>query len=166
VQPTLGQDYAGGAIYTTNETQPALVIDSTFSGNSGSNGGALGSIGTSWTIVNSVFAANAAVGHGENPARAGTTGGGLGGAIYNDGDGYTLTICGDEFDDNVANELGSGSIFQVVDDLKGALSIDQSNFDGNSDDGGVQSNTHPSIYVEAADKGGTAGVTITQTTFE
>ncbi len=70
---------------------PSFVVGSTFDGEHGSNGGALGSIGTSWTIVNSVFSGNKAVGIGENPARAGTPGGGLGGAIYNDGDGYTLT---------------------------------------------------------------------------
>jgi hypothetical protein len=164
-QPTLGQDYAGGAVYTTNQTQPSYVLGSTFSGNSGSNGGALGSIGTSWTIVNSVFTGNTAVGRGENPARAGTPGGGLGGAIYNDGNSYTLSICGTDFGHDTANELGSGSIFEVVDDLMGNLDIDQSTFEGDSNDGSVQP-SHPSIYVEARDKTGGAGVTVTSTTFQ
>jgi hypothetical protein len=163
-QPTLGQDYAGGAVYTTNQTAPDYVIGSTFSDNSGSNGGALGSIGTSWTIVNSVFSSNLAVGHGENPARAGTTGGGLGGAVYNDGNSYTLSVCGTDFGQNTANELGSGSIFQVVDDLMGDLVIDQSSFEGDSNTGSVQS--HASIYVEARDKTGNAGVTVTNSTFQ
>jgi hypothetical protein len=61
--------------------------------------------------------------------------------------------------------LGSGSIFQVVDDLKGALVIDQSNFTGNSNTGSVQSSSQPSIYVEATDKAGNGGVTITVTSF-
>ena len=51
-QPNLEQDYAGGAIYTFNQaTQPVYVVSSTFDNNSGCNGGALGSIGTSWTIL-------------------------------------------------------------------------------------------------------------------
>ncbi len=163
----LVQDLAGGAIYATELTAPAYVVNSTFQGNSGINGGALGSIGVSWTILNSVFKDNAATGHGENPARSGTEGGGLGGAIYNDGDGYTLTLCGTQMLNNQANELGSGAIFQVVDALNGALVIDQSTFTGNSDTGDVQkSANHPGIYVQATDKtSGTMGVTVTNTTF-
>jgi hypothetical protein len=165
-EPNLEQDYAGGAIYTFNQaTQPVYIVSSTFSGNSGSSGGALGSIGTSWTIVNSVFSGNKTLGNGENPAQAGTPGGGLGGAIYNDGDSYTLSLCGTLMKDNTAADLGSGSIFQVVDDLKGYLDIDQSTFTGNSNTGSVQSASHPSIYVQAEDVPGNAGVTITGTTF-
>ena len=163
----LVQDLAGGAIYANELTAPAYIVNSTFQGNSGINGGALGSIGVSWTIFNSLFSGNSATGHGENPARGGTEGGGLGGAIYNDGDGYTLTLCGTQMLSNQANELGSGAIFQVVDALNGALVIDQSTFTGNSDTGDVQkSANHPGIYVQATDKtSGTMGVTITNTTF-
>ena len=161
------QDLAGGAIYIDEVTSPIYIVNSTFSGNSGVNGGALGSISESWTILNSVFQNNAATGHGENPARAGTEGGGMGGAIYNDGDDFTLTICGSQFLDNQANELGTGSIVEVVDDLNGGLVINDSTFTGNSDTGDVQQSAHhPSIYVEAKDKtDGTSGVTITNTTF-
>ena len=67
---------------------------------------------------------------------------------------------------NTAADLGSGSIFQVVDDLNGYLDIDESTFSGNSNTGSVQSASHPSIYVEAHDKVGNAGVTITATTFK
>ncbi len=165
-QPNLEQDYAGGAIYTFNQaTQPVYVVSSTFDGNSGCNGGAFGSIGTSWSIYNSVFSNNKTLGNGENPAKAGTPGGGLGGAIYNDGNSYTLTSCGTSFTNNTAAELGSGSIFQVVDDLMGDLVIDQSTFTGNSNTGSVQSAAHPSIYVQAQDVPGNSGVTITGTTF-
>jgi hypothetical protein len=162
------QDLAGGAIYIDEVTTvPIYIVDSTFSGNSGVNGGALGSISESWTILNSVFQNNSATGHGENPARAGTEGGGMGGAIYNDGDDFTLTICGSQFLDNQANELGTGSIVEVVDNLNGGLLINDSTFTGNSDTGDVQQSAkHPSIYVEAKDKtDGTSGVTITGTTF-
>jgi hypothetical protein len=164
-QPTLGQDYAGAAIYTNDQTQSVYIVGSTFQSNSGSNGGALGSIGTSWTVLNSAFLGNTAIGTGENPARAGTPGGGLGGAIYNDGNGYTLTVCGTDFSQNTANELGTGSIFFVADDLKGTLTIDQATFVGNSNNGSVQSSSHPSIYVQARDVAGSGGVTVTNTTF-
>ena len=131
-QPNLEQDYAGGAIYTFEQaTQPVYIVGSTFDSNTGCNGGALGSIGTSYAIFNSVFSGNKTLGNGENPAQAGTPGGGLGGAIYNDGDGYTLSLCGTLMSNNMAADLGSGSIFQVVDDLKWATSsIDQSTFNG------------------------------------
>jgi hypothetical protein len=159
----LAQDLAGGAIYAFELTAPAYFVNSTFQGNSGTNGGAIGGLFISSVIINSVFTGNSATGHGMNPAQAGTTGGGLGGAIYNDGNDYTLSICGTDFSDNIANELGSGAIFQVIDNLNGDLVIDQSTFHGNSNNGSVQS--HVSIYVEAQDKAGNAGVTITNTTF-
>ncbi len=161
------QDLGGGAIYATEISGPAYVVNSTFQGNSGINGGALASINVSWTVLNSVFQNNSAIGHGENPAAAGTEGGGLGGVIYNDGNAYTLTVCGSRLLDNQANELGTGAIFEVVDALNGYLVIDQSTFTGNSDNGDVQQGAHhPGIYVEALDKlNGTSGVTITNTTF-
>ncbi len=174
------QDLAGGAIYTVDmynqpsanpmfktPATPVYVVESSFRNNSGVNGGALGSIGTAWTILNSTFISNSATGHGENPAAKGTTGGGLGGAIYNDGNDYTLTVCGTDFDGNQANELGSGGIFQVIDNLKGALSISQCTFHGNSDNGDVQKGAgHPGIFVEATNCcDGTSGVSISATTF-
>jgi hypothetical protein len=163
----LVQDLGGGAIYAVEVSNPVYIVNSTFTGNTGINGGAIGSIGESFTILNSVFQNNSATGHGQNPAKSGTEGGGLGGGIYNDGNGYTLTICGSTFDNQQANELGSGAIFQVVDDLAGALVINQSTFTGNSDTGDVQrSANHPGIYVQATDRvNGTSGVTITNTTF-
>ena len=164
-QTTLDQDVAGGAIYTFNQaTQPVTIVQSTFDGNSGASGGALGSIGTSWTLVNDLFTGNAATGNGENPKQPGTPGGGLGGAVYNDGDGYTLTSCGTLFSTNTAPDLGSGAIFQVVDDLKGKLVLNQSTFSGNSNTDAVQGSVHPQIYVEAADKTGMSGVTISSDT--
>ncbi len=157
-QSTSHNDWAGGAIYTVEQSQPVYIVNSTFDGNVACNGGALGSIGTWWSIYNSVFKNNHTL----------TTGGQGGGAIYNDGNSYTLSICGSDFENNVASaavSLGSGSIFQVVDDLKGALVIDQSTFTGNSNTGSVQSSSHPSIYVQAKDPDGNTGVTITATTF-
>lgn len=157
------QDLAGGAIYAFGLARPATVVNSVFSDNSAANGGAIGGIMVSYTIVNSVFTGNRATGHGMNPAQAGTFGGGLGGAIYNDGNSYALNICGSVFSANKANELGSGAIFMVANDLRGELIIDKTSFSGNSAEGGVQ--TNPGIYAEAADKRGIAGVAISQSLF-
>ena len=164
VATELAQDLAGGALYLFELTAPAYIVNSTFQNNSATNGGALGSLFVSSVIINCVFSGNSATGHGMNPAASGTTGGGLGGAIYNDGNDYALNICGTAFTNNTANELGTGAIFQIVNNLKGDLIIDQSTFVGNTTNGSVQSG-HPCIYVEARDKAGNAGDTITNTTF-
>ena len=160
------QDYAGGAVYATSQVNPVYVVNSTFERNKAANGGALGSIGVSWTVLNSAFSANATTGRGMNPAKPGTPGGGLGGAIYNDGNAFTLTSCGTLFENNEAAELGSGSIFMVSNSLSGDLSLTDSTFRANANGGAVQGTTHPSIYVEARDKQGENGITIASTTFE
>jgi predicted outer membrane repeat protein len=91
---------------------------------------ALSSIGVSWTVLYSRFVGNRAIGVGANPARAGTPGGGSGGAIYNDGDRMTLSIGGSLFTGNHANE-GGGAIFFVSNDRTGTLSIRDSTLEDN-----------------------------------
>ena len=82
-----GPDLGGGAVRVLSQYhgQAVDVTASRFARNVCSNGGALSSIGVSWNIVRSEFTGNRAIGRGANPARAGTPGGGSGGAIYNDG---------------------------------------------------------------------------------
>lgn len=113
-----GPDVGGGAIrvFDQFEDQPVYVVNSTFGGQEGlgnicSNGGALSSIGVSWSIFNSYFSHNAAIGEGANPAAAGTPGGGSGGAIYNDGNEMTLSICGSVIESNSVNEHGAAIFF-------------------------------------------------------
>ncbi len=131
-----GPDLGGGAVRALSQYRslPVDVIDSHFSGNVCSNGGALSSIGVSWTVTGSTFTANRAIGDGANPARAGTPGGGSGGAIYNDGDQMALTIAGSTFTGNHANE-GGGAIFFVSDDRTGTLAIRDSRLTDNVNDG-------------------------------
>ena len=75
--------------------RPVYVVGSTFRGGRCSNGGALSSIGVSWRVLNSTFAGNRAVGRGANPARGrAPPGGGSGGAIYLDGNRFTLDLGG------------------------------------------------------------------------
>jgi hypothetical protein len=100
----VGQDLGGAAIRTFDQYQDRAVVvsDSTFEGGSCANGGALSSIGVSWTIRNSVFRDNEATGEGANPARGGTPGGGSGGAIYCDGNQFVLDVAGTVIEDNSA----------------------------------------------------------------
>ena len=82
-----GPDIGGGAVRALSQYHglPVYVVSSRFTGNVCSNGGALSSIGVSWTVLNSRFLGNRAIGIGANPAQPATPGGGSGGAIYNDG---------------------------------------------------------------------------------
>jgi hypothetical protein len=131
-----GPDLGGAAIRVLSQYHglPVYVVNSTFTGGSCSNGGALSSIGVSWVVLNSVLTHNAAVGHGANPARGGTTGGGSGGAIYQDGNTYTLTIAGTIVENNHAEE-GGGAVFFVSNDRTGTMTIKNSTLRGNPSDG-------------------------------
>ncbi len=114
-----GPDVGGGALRVLSQYQnlPVHVVGSTFGGEVGAgnecaNGGGLSSIGVSWSIANSVFTHNRAVGNGGNPAQANTPGGGSGGAIYNDGANFTLDLCGVRIENNQGKQYG-GAIFFV-----------------------------------------------------
>ena len=148
---TTGPDIGGGAIRVLSQSQglPVYVVHSTFGGadgqgNSCSNGGALSSIGVSWVVLNSLFGNNTAVGNGANPARSGTPGGGSGGAIYLDGNTFTLTLGGTIIQDDHANE-GGGAIFFVSNDRTGTLHIDTSTLRRNPNDG-FQTAGYPGIF--------------------
>jgi hypothetical protein len=136
-----GPDLGGGAVRSLSQYLglPVYVVSSTFGGGTGfgnrcSNGGALSSIGVSYTVINSLFSDNEAVGSGANPPQPGTAGGGSGGAIYNDGNTYTLSLCGTRMTDNHANE-GGGAIFFVSNDQTGTLVIQKSFLSHNPSDG-------------------------------
>ena len=127
-----GPDVGGGALRVLSQYHglPVIVATSTFGGSSArgnacSNGAAISSIGVSWQIYNSVFTDNSAIGNGANPSRAGTPGGGSGGAIYLDGNRFTLDLVGSIVRDNTANE-GGGAIFFVSNDRTGELRITSS----------------------------------------
>ena len=126
--PDLGG--AGLRVQSQYSNLPVYVVHSTFGGADGygnqcSNGGGISSIGVSWTVINSLFSYNKAIGNGGNPADTGTPGGGSGGAIYNDGNTMTLTLCGTRIEHNQVNAYGS-AIFFVSNDTSGSIVIDQS----------------------------------------
>jgi hypothetical protein len=127
-----GPDLGGGAIRATGMYMqvPVYITHDTFTGNSCSNGAALSGLYANFAVYNSLMTDNKAIGSGANPAASGTAGGGSGGAIYTDGDGYNLLVDGSVMSGNTARE-GGGAIFFVVDAGGGTLSIDDSTLSGN-----------------------------------
>jgi hypothetical protein len=124
-----GPDVGGAAIRVFSQYQglPVYVVNSTFGGapgygNVGANGAGISSIGVSWSIYNSLFSYNRAIGNGGNPAQSGTPGRGSGGAIYNDGNTMTLSLYVTLLEHNEVNAYGSG-IFFVTNDHTGSLNI-------------------------------------------
>ena len=120
----LGPDVGGGAIRVFDQFSdlPVYIVNSTFGGaegfgNAGANGGGISSIGISWSIYNSVFSHNQAIGNGASDGN-----GGSGGAIYNDGNTMTLSLFGTLIERNAVNAHGSG-IFFVTNDLTGTIRI-------------------------------------------
>ena len=127
-----GPDVGGAAIrvFDQSNDQPVYIVQSTFGGREGlgnvcSNGGGLSAIGVSYTIINSLFTHNAAIGWGANPASSGTPGGGNGGAIYGDGNLFVYRIIDTVVEDNVADE-GGGGVFFVSNNRTGNLIITDS----------------------------------------
>ncbi|WP_218038158.1 hypothetical protein [Acrocarpospora pleiomorpha] len=152
-----GPDVGGAALRVLNQYRnlPVYVVGSTFGGAKGqggvcSNGGALSSIGVSWVILNSVMSYNKAIGRGANPARGGTPGGGSGGAVYTDGNRFTVRVAGSIIQNNTARE-GGGAIFFVSNDMTGTLRIEKSRL-RNNPSAGFGSRGYPGIFYKGAGK--------------
>ena len=144
-----GPDVGGAGVraFDQFDDQPVHVVNSTFGGADGfgntcSNGGGISSIGVSWSIYNSVFSHNRAIGTGGNPPQDGAPGGGSGGAIYNDGNTMTLSLCGVAIHDNEVVQHGS-AIFFVSNDHTGDIRIDRSVITNNL--GGTWYTQYPQI---------------------
>ncbi|MEW9531718.1 hypothetical protein [Microbispora sp. NPDC049125] len=152
-----GPDLGGAAIRVLDQSRdlPVYVVHSTFGGAAGqggvcSNGGALSSIGVSWVVLNSVMTHNRAIGRGANPAKGGTPGGGSGGAIYTDGNRFTVRIAGSVIQDNQARE-GGGAVFFVSNDRTGTLAIEGSTLRRNRS-AGFETAGFPGIFFLGAGK--------------
>lgn len=148
-----GSDVGGGAVRVLDFPQagsvarPVYVVGSTFGGKDGygntcANGGALSSIGASWSIYNSVFSHNTATGTGANAGD-----GGNGGAIYNDGNTMAHLTCGTVIEDNRANEGGS-AIFFVSNNRTGTITLRDSTLRRNPR-GKFETPGFPGLYVLA-----------------
>ncbi|MBN2719087.1 MAG: hypothetical protein JXX14_24780, partial [Deltaproteobacteria bacterium] len=132
--PDLGG--AGIRVFSQHNGLPVYVVNSTFGGradlgNTCANGGGISSIGVSWSIYNSEFSFNTAIGNGGNPAQSGTPGGGSGGAIYNDGNEMTLSLCGVHIENNTVNAYGD-AIFFVSNNHTGNVVITDSIIQNNT----------------------------------
>ncbi|HEX8796763.1 MAG TPA: right-handed parallel beta-helix repeat-containing protein [Polyangiaceae bacterium] len=123
---TSGQDVSGGAI-NGQGVGTLIVTGSTFTGNVGSNGGAIGTQDENVMVVNSTFVQNSATGTGGNPGK-----GGDGGAMSYDGAMVSWAMCGDTFSKNKGTASG-GAIFRVAYNDENVV-IDRCVFDGNSVD--------------------------------
>lgn len=155
-----GPDVGGAAIRALSQFdgRPVEVIGSTFRGGVCSNGGALSSIGVSWRIVDSRFTDNEAIGNGANPARSGTPGGGSGGAIYTDGNRFTVELVDTVIEDNRANE-GGGAVFFVSNDRSGTMSIAGSTLRRNPS-AGFETTGFPGIFFLGARDPSVTGSTL------
>ncbi len=155
-----GPDIGGGAVRALSQYRgrAVAVIASQFARNVCSNGGALSSIGVSWNIARSEFTGNRAIGHGANPARDGTPGGGSGGAIYTDGNRFTLELTDSRLHDNHARE-GGGAIFFVSNDRTGTLAINGSRLEDNPSMG-FETRGLPGIFFLGAGEPAIAGSVI------
>ena len=140
----LGPDTGGGAIYLQGSKHGALIVGSTFTNNNASNAGAVGGLFAELDIYNSLFQSNTATGHDANdnqPSKCSAINnnqneigsGGNGGAIYADGNGFNIVLCGDAVLTNAAgkNAFGGG-VFFTSDDLSGTLSITDTTITGNT----------------------------------
>jgi hypothetical protein len=161
---TYGTDLGGAAIRALSQSHnlPVYVVNSTFGGASGqgntcANGGALSSIGVSWVVLNSVLTDNSAVGRGANLARGGP-GGGNGGAIYTDGNLFTLTVSGTLMEHNHANE-GGGAVFFVSNNRTGTMRIEGSTLRHNPSDG-FETHGYPGIFFQGAHNPTVTGSTL------
>jgi len=136
-----GPDIGGGALRLWNGSH-TQVSGCTFSGCAGSNGGAIDSLGTRLTIINSTFSSNSAFGTGGG-ADAGPTGqGGIGGAVYVDNVSndpsalHQLSITGCTFNSNQANDH-AGALFGYTNPAAPSVTIiDRCTFSGNTVNGG------------------------------
>ena len=120
-----GNDVGGGALYAQGGI--VTIVGSTFTGNRGGNGGALGNLQARFTIDDTVFENNV------TNAAAGQFGG-VGGAIYIDGSGGgQLLIRGSRFTNNVASRT-AGAIHTYLYAGGTGMTIEDSTFEGNRAD--------------------------------
>lgn len=140
-----GPDTGGGAIYALGALE-VIVVGSSFVGNEGSNGGAVGLLQTDGIFYNTLFEDNAATGVGQNfggasgcpvfnHAEQGGAGGNSG-AVGIDGNSVDrVEFCGVTFRENTANELGTVS--RTPNSQRGLSTFNRCSFVGNhAGDGG------------------------------
>jgi hypothetical protein len=131
----LGPDTGGGAMYVTGSKHGVIIVNSTFTNNSASNGGAVGCLFAELDVYNSLFTGNHATGHDANNAdmtmcsvmnngQYEIGSGGNGGALYSDGNSVNVTLCGDDIENNAAGvKAFGGGLFFTSNNMAGTLTI-------------------------------------------
>jgi len=169
----LGPDTGGGGIYINGSKNGALIVGCTFTNDEASNAGAVGALNAELDVYNSLVTNNTATGHDANnddPSQCSVMNngqneigsGGNGGALYGDGDGFNIVVCGDDIENNAAgtNAFGGG-IFFTSDDFSGTLTITDSKIEGNT--GGHWTNVQSGSVTNAGTAVGTNAKSITIT---
>ena len=140
----LGPDTGGGAIYVLGSKHGAVIVSSTFTGNTASNAGAVGGLYCELDVYNSLVTGNTAAGNGANnddPTMCSAMNngqneigsGGNGGALYSDGNDVNVVLCGDAIDDNAAGTGAfGGGLFFTSDNMAGTLTITDTTMTGNT----------------------------------
>lgn len=124
-------DLRGGALYAFAVPE-VVIVDSEFTGNAGSNGGAIGGLGSSFTIVNTAFLGNETTGQAGSGSLEGRGGAISLDALSQNGQTAYLEVCGSFFESNRAKHAG-GAIALVTHQWQGAtVIVDQTTFRGNS----------------------------------
>jgi hypothetical protein len=140
----LGPDTGGGAIYVLGSKRGDLIVGSTFTNNTASNGGAVGGLFAELDVYNSLFTGNKASGSGANnndPSKCSAMNngqnevgsGGNGGALYSDGNSVNVVLCGDDIEGNTAGTGAfGGGLFFTSNNMMGTLTITDTTMTGNT----------------------------------
>jgi hypothetical protein len=174
----LGPDTGGGAIYVQGSKHGMVIAGSTFTGNSASNGGAVGGLFAELHVYDSVFSQNTATGNGANnddPSKCSVMNngqneigsGGNGGALYSDGIDVNVVLCGDQILSNDAGSGGfGGGLFFTSNNMAGTLSIVDTTMTGNT--GGHWTNVSSGSVQNAGSAVGTncASITVRNSTLQ
>lgn len=144
VAAPLGPDVGGGAIRMLGSKHGVVIVGSTFKSNRASNGAGVGCLFSELDVYDSVLDGNVATGHDANnndPSKCSVINnnqneigsGGNGGALYSDGKGVNVVLCGDEIVNNAAgtNAFGGG-LFFTSNDFSGDLTIADTTMTGNT----------------------------------
>jgi len=174
----LGPDVAGGAIRMLGSKHGLVIVGSTFSNNTTSNGAAVGCLFSRLTVYDSLLDGNVATGHDANNDDATRCNvinngqheigsGGNGGALYSDGASLDVVLCGDKIVNNRAgtNAFGAG-LFFTSNDFGGTLTIADTNMTGNT--GGHWTQVQSGSVTNAGTAVGTnaKSITITSSTLQ
>ena len=174
----LGPDTGGGAIYVFGSKGGVWIVGSTFTGNQASNAGAVGGLFAELNVYNSLFSNNKATGHDANSNdpdecdeinndqnQIGS--GGNGGALYSDGTGVDVILCGDAILNNAAGTRAfGGGLFFTSNDYSGTLTIKDTRISGNT--GGSWTQTQSGTVESAGSAVGTncQSITLTNSTVQ